>query len=65
MDGPVGRGPLVPEPEAISAPLPQPEPVTPPLPVTPVPDDTRRGRQRRTDDDFVDWVNGLGGREPE
>ena len=61
-EAPPGRGPLVPEPEAISAPLPQPEPVTPPLPVTPAPDDSRRGRQRRRDtEEFVDWVNGLGG----
>jgi hypothetical protein len=65
-DAPPGRGPLVPEPEAISAPLPQPEPVTPPLPVTPVPDDTRRGRdRRRPEEEIVDWVSGLGGREPE
>jgi hypothetical protein len=59
---PQGRGPLVPEPEAISAPLPHPEPITPPLPVTPAPDESRRGRKRRAnEDEFVDWVNGLGG----
>ncbi|MFI7598498.1 hypothetical protein [Actinoplanes sp. NPDC049681] len=31
------KGPLTPEPTAVSAPLPQPEPVTPPLPLTPAP----------------------------
>lgn len=31
------KGPLTPEPTAISAPLPQPEPVTPPRPLTPAP----------------------------
>lgn len=61
---PPGRGPLVPEPRAASAPLPHPNPITPPLPVTPAPDsiDNRRGRKRRNDAEFVDWVNGLGGR---
>ncbi len=53
-----GRRPLVPEPHAVSAPLPQPEPVSPPLSVTPAPD--RRDRKRRGDDEFVDWVSGLG-----
>jgi hypothetical protein len=60
-----GRAPLVPEPHAISAPLPEPEPITPPLPVTPAPEPaSRRGKdtkRKKKDDDFVDWVSGLGG----
>ena len=59
---PPGRGPLVPEPHAVSAPLPHPEPITPPLPVTPAPDE-RRDRRRPGDDEFVDWVSGLGSRD--
>ncbi len=55
-----GRQPLVPEPHAVSAPLPQPEPISPPLSVTPAPDDRRSRRKGRNDDDFVDWVSGLG-----
>jgi hypothetical protein len=60
-----GRGPLVPEPHAISAPLPDPEPITPPLAVTPVPEPGgRRGgkdtKRRKSDDEYVDWVSGLG-----
>jgi hypothetical protein len=55
-----GRRPLVPEPHAVSAPLPQPEPITPPLSVQPAPDDRRRGKRARSDDEFVDWVSGLG-----
>jgi len=60
------RGPFAPEPQSISAPLPHPEPITPPIPtpepVFPPPSaDKRRGaRQRRTDEDYVDWVSGLG-----
>jgi hypothetical protein len=57
-----GRQPLVPEPQAVSAPLPQPEPITPPLPVTRAPDE-RRDRRRPGGDDFVDWVSGLGTRD--
>jgi MFS family permease len=57
-----GRQPLVPEPYAVSAPLPRPEPITPPLPVTPAPDE-RRDRRRPADDEFVDWVSGLGTRD--
>ncbi len=52
------RQPLVPEPRAVSAPLPQPEPISPPLTVTPAPE--RHGPARRGDDEFVDWVSGLG-----
>jgi hypothetical protein len=61
------RGPLTPEPHAVSAPLPQPEPISPPLEVSPArdakPTIEERGRKaskRRQDDDFVDWVSGLG-----
>ena len=68
-----GRGnePLTPEPTAVSAPLPHPEPITPPLPVTPAPqqappaeDDKRKkpGRKGPKDEDYVDWVSGLGGK---
>jgi hypothetical protein len=62
---PVG-GPFAPEPQSISAPLPNPEPITPPI-ATPTPvqgsvaDKRRPGKQNRGDDDYVDWVNGLGG----
>lgn len=58
-----GRQPLIPEPHAVSAPLPHPEPITPPLAVQPAPptQDDRRSRKRgRNDDEFVDWVSGLG-----
>jgi hypothetical protein len=60
---PAGRGPLVPEPHAVSAPLPHPDPITPPLSVTPAPEsDLRRGKggKRPNDDEYVDWVSGLG-----
>ncbi|AGZ39234.1 hypothetical protein [Actinoplanes friuliensis] len=68
--------PLTPEPTAISAPLPQPDPITPPLPVTPAqrpePDqpapaqpadeagDGKRKPKKAKDEDYVDWVSGLG-----
>ncbi|MEU8614037.1 hypothetical protein AB0C29_39225, partial [Actinoplanes sp. NPDC048791] len=65
--------PLTPEPTPISAPLPQPDPVTPPLPVTPAPraeaapspvdgtpDGKRRSKGGGKDEDYVDWVSGLG-----
>jgi hypothetical protein len=66
------RGPFAPEPTAISAPLPQPDPITPPIatpkPVTPPshaepPADGRKqkGGKRDKDEDYVDWVSGLGG----
>jgi hypothetical protein len=64
-DRPASRSPLVPEPHAISAPLPEPQPITPPLPVTPAPEPgNRRGREgkrKQKDDEYVDWVSGLGG----
>jgi hypothetical protein len=51
----------VPEPHAVSAPLPQPDPISPPLTVTPAPEpDQRRGKKKGRDDDYVDWVSGLG-----
>ncbi|MGW4942764.1 hypothetical protein ACWEOZ_14395 [Actinoplanes sp. NPDC004185] len=65
--------PLTPEPTPISAPLPQPDPVSPPLPVTPAPrtgtapspvdgtpDGKRRPKGGGKDEDYVDWVSGLG-----
>jgi hypothetical protein len=57
--------PLVPEPRAVSAPLPNPEPITPPIAApTPVQgsvaDRRRPPRQKPGDDDYVDWVSGLG-----
>ena len=58
---PPSRAPLVPEPHAVSAPLPQPDPISPPLTVTPAPEpDQRRGKKNGRDDDYVDWVSGLG-----
>jgi hypothetical protein len=63
---PAGR-PFAPEPQTISAPLPHPEPITGPITapqpiLPPAADDKRRGgKQRRPDDDYVDWVSGLGG----
>jgi hypothetical protein len=62
---PPSRAPLVPEPHAVSAPLPHPDPITPPLTVTPAPPpapapDQRRGKKKGHDDDYVDWVSGLG-----
>jgi hypothetical protein len=63
---PMGR-PFAPEPQTISPPLPHPEPITGPItapePVLPsAADDKRRGaKQRQKDDDYVDWVSGLGG----
>jgi len=73
---PFSRGkpaePLTPEPTAISAPLPHPDPVTPPLTVTPAPradaapspvGETRDGKRKPKggkDEDYVDWVSGLG-----
>jgi hypothetical protein len=58
---PPSRAPLVPEPHAVSAPLPQPDPISPPLTVTPAPEpDQRRGGKKGRDDDYVDWVSGLG-----
>ena len=55
-----GRRPLVPEPTAVSAPLPHPEPISPPLAVKPVPEERRNRKRDRGDDEFVDWVSGLG-----
>ena len=60
------RGPFAPEPQSISPPLPNPEPITPPIaapqPVQPRAGEKRRGaKQSRTDEDYVDWVSGLGG----
>jgi hypothetical protein len=73
---PFSRGkaaqPLTPEPTPISAPLPQPAAVTPPLTVTPAPrpeatpspvgevSDSRRKSRDGKDEDYVDWVSGLG-----
>ena len=73
---PFSRGkvaePLTPEPTAISAPLPHPDPVTPPLTVTPAPradpapnpvGETPEGKRKPKggkDEDYVDWVSGLG-----
>ena len=62
---PAGR-PFAAEPQTISAPLPQPEPISPPI-ATPEPalppgaDKRRSAKQRHQDDDYVDWVSGLGG----
>jgi hypothetical protein len=66
VDRPAAGQPLVPEPQAVSAPLPNPEPITPPITApTPVQgsvtDKRRPPRQKRGDDDYVDWVSGLGG----
>ncbi|WP_433793348.1 hypothetical protein [Actinoplanes sp. CA-252034] len=47
------RAPLTPEPTPISAPLPQPTPIAPPP--------TAPGGQGRREDEYVNWVNGLGG----
>jgi hypothetical protein len=65
-DQPTAGRPLVPEPRAVSAPLPNPEPITPPITApTPVQgsvaDRRRAPRQKPGDDDYVDWVSGLGG----
>ncbi|MEV4274734.1 hypothetical protein [Actinoplanes xinjiangensis] len=46
------RAPLTPEPTPISAPLPQPTPIAPPP--------TAPGGQGRKEDEYVNWVNGLG-----
>jgi hypothetical protein len=46
------RTPLTPEPTPISAPLPQPTPIAPPP--------TAPGGQGRKEDEYVNWVNGLG-----
>ncbi|WP_430780473.1 hypothetical protein [Actinoplanes sp. G11-F43] len=48
--------PRTPEPTVVSAPPPHPQPVGPP-PSAPTPRNSRRGRE----DDYVGWVNGLGG----
>jgi MFS family permease len=53
----VQRAPLVPEPTPISAPLPHPTPIAPP----PVAPPAARGPRDRKEEDYVDWVNGLGG----
>jgi hypothetical protein len=47
------RAPLTPEPTPVSAPLPQPTPIAPPP--------TAPGGQGRKEDEYVNWVNGLGG----
>ncbi|BEL09961.1 hypothetical protein Q0Z83_081520 [Actinoplanes sichuanensis] len=47
------RAPLTPEPTPISAPLPQPTPIAPPP--------TAPSAQGRKEDEYVNWVNGLGG----
>jgi hypothetical protein len=73
---PFGRGksaePLTPEPTPISAPLPQPDPVSAPLAVNPAPrteaapqpvgegPDGKRKPKSGKDEDYVDWVSGLG-----
>jgi hypothetical protein len=60
MDATPGRltgAPLVPEPEAISAPLAQPEPSSPPLSVVPAPE--KKSKRQVKDDDYVDWVSKL------
>jgi MFS family permease len=49
------RAPLTPEPTPISAPLPHPQPIAPP-PSAPDP----RGRRDHKDEDYSDWLNGLG-----
>ena len=49
--------PLVPEPEAISAPIAQPEPSSPPLPVNPAPE--KKSKKQVKDDEYVDWVSKL------
>lgn len=54
------RNPMVPEPTAVSAPLPHPQPVGPP-PSAPAPQNARQGRPGAKEDDYVGWVNGLGG----
>lgn len=50
--------PLVPEPEAISAPLAQPEPSSPPLPVKQAPE--KKSKKQAKDEEYVDWVSKLG-----
>ncbi|GLY96339.1 hypothetical protein [Actinoplanes sp. NBRC 103695] len=50
--------PLVPEPEAISAPIAQPEPSSPPLSVNPAPE--KKSKKQAKDDEYVDWVSKLG-----
>jgi hypothetical protein len=69
---PFARGraaePPAPEPTAISAPSPRPDPIMPPPPVAPPPrekpadeaPDGKRKAKRPKDDDYVDWVSGLG-----
>jgi hypothetical protein len=58
--------PLTPEPTPLSAPLPHPDPVTPPPAVTPAPPtvgdtpDSKRKPKGGQDEDYVDWVSGLG-----
>jgi hypothetical protein len=49
------RAPLTPEPTPISAPLPQPTPIAPP-PTAPAAQNQRPARE----DEYVNWVNGLG-----
>ncbi|MFC4065585.1 hypothetical protein [Actinoplanes subglobosus] len=51
------RAPLTPEPTPISAPLPHPTPIAPPPTAPPA----ARGPRDRKEEDYVDWVNGLGG----
>jgi hypothetical protein len=65
---PFARGraaePPAPEPTTISAPLPRPDPITPPPPPKEKPADETPDGKRKTkrpkDDDYVDWVSGLG-----
>ncbi|MDI6098520.1 hypothetical protein QLQ12_07875 [Actinoplanes sp. NEAU-A12] len=63
------RAPLTPEPTPISAPLPHPQPIAPP-PSAPGgrgargasnPKDRASHPKDRKDDDYADWLNGLGG----
>jgi hypothetical protein len=49
------RAPLTPEPTPISAPLPQPTPIAPPPTAPPA-----QGQRPAREDDYVNWVNGLG-----
>jgi hypothetical protein len=67
-DDRVPERPAKPEPQSISPPLPEPQPVTPPIPTpepaTPPPTGSRRAaKKRRNDEEFVDWVSGLGGND--